>query len=218
MISKILVGMAAAAMVSCTALAGTITFTGSTGGLSYEAKFTYSYDAMSSLGTLLIELTNTSNALSNPEARITGIAFGHQSGIANATLAERTGGFNPDWHMLQGPVHSPNDLGEFGYAVSKKDDTFTGGGGVSGSLLIGDTGTFYIDVTGTAAATLTTSDFLSTNSEGYFAAVRFLSTGPDGEGSNALPNMIIVPLPAPVWMAGAGLLAVVGYRMKRRTV
>lgn len=222
MISRILVGIAAATLVSCSAFAGPITVVGD--GTTnnngdpgnFKATFSYAYNATAMAYQLTVTMENTT---ASGNGNLTGFAFG---GVAIADIAmtlssvSGTGATtDPDWFFVANTTWNP--YGTFKYGATLPPN-FNGGGSGASGIDTSETGTFVFNVTGSGAGLLDESDFLQDNAEGEFILVRFKGLAGD-EGSDHLPGQIVlIPLPAPVWMAGAGLLAVVGYRMKRRTV
>lgn len=216
MISRILVGMAAAAMMSCSALAGPITVVGNSTNNpldpgDFKAVFSYSYSAITSTGTLTVEMENTTPS---GNGYLTGFLFGKVDLGAFSSIS-LSAAPNSEWKLALDDSGSPFGNFEYGAAL---DGDWTGGGSPSDGIAAGDSFTFEFKFVGGNAATLDTADFLQADDNGRFMAVRFRGGGMGGEGSDkVLGTIVLIPLPAPVWMAGAGLLAVAGYRMKRRT-
>ena len=76
------------------------------------------------------------------------------------------------------------------------------------------------EITGIASLTANDFNFFSAPAPGqgnpgpFLSAAEFLSTGPDGNGSDWVGA---VPVPAAVWLFGSGLLGLVGIARRRRT-
>jgi PEP-CTERM motif len=90
-----------------------------------------------------------------------------------------------------------------------------GGGKPQPGIGVGETATFYFNLTGTGISSLGATDFASNNN---FAAVRFRGfadggsdkvTGGGGGGAQ-------VPEPATIFLLGSGLLGLFGFRKKIR--
>jgi len=75
-------------------------------------------------------------------------------------------------------------------------------------------------VTGVGASGLTEIDFLSENAKGQVFVAKFKSLdedrdGGEGEGSDVVPGLIvIIPVPAPLGLAAAGLVGVAFLRRR----
>ena len=196
--------LAAVALFSSWATAGTVTLTSNTAGsTSSLGAFTgtMTYDDVS---TLTITLTNTTPA---GGGFITGLLF-NIDGNAIATLSpDPTGGFEDLYTTgnLDG-----NPFGDF-EAGAALGGNFLGGGSPSGGIAVGSEGTFIFNVTGPDASSLTVGDFISQLSDGsddHDAALLVRFRGIDlGEGSDKVPGTgredpgTPIPLPAAAWAA-----------------
>lgn len=108
-------------------------------------------------------------------------------------------------------ISTPNSAGDFDIGVMNSDNInafITDGVGGSSTILIGETMTFTLDVSGSDLLSLTDIDFLNLLSVGghagaFYFAVRFKGLGPNDDSDLAITT---VPIPLP----GAGLLCTLG--------
>ena len=212
-------GVAGVAMVAClapAAFAGPVDIQGDTGnsteGLGdFTGTIDYTFTG-GDTGTLIIELTNTSNAANG--GFITAFVFNINSSDngASATLTSTT---DSDFENITGDGLEAPPFGTFEAGAGLNGD-FTGGGNPSRGIAVGDTETFTFEVEASDAATLESRDFVLGPNEFDFV-VRF--RGFENGGSDKVPGAPanIIPLPAPLVMAAIGLpmALVISRRMKR---
>jgi hypothetical protein len=164
-------------------------------------------------GTLVIELTNTSNAANG--GFLTAFVFNINSsdGSASATLSSST---NASFLNITGGGLNAPPFGTY-EAGAGLNGTFLGGGNPSGGIAVGETDTFTFDIVATDAATLETLDFLTGSSDFDFVA-RF--RGFEDGGSDKVPGVptTVIPLPAPIVLAGIGLpiAGLMSWRARRK--
>lgn len=174
---------------------------------SFTGTIQYTTDSpFSTTGTLMISLTNTSDASNG--GYITGFLFNiaSQDNNASATLSntpEPTHAFqNCSGNGLNGqPFGNPFDAG------AALGGMYLGGGNPNGGIAVGATGTFYFTVSASDAGILTAESFVTGGGYAFDFIVRF--RGFENGGSDKVPvNYTVVPLPAPVAMGLAGIAGV----------
>jgi hypothetical protein len=178
-------------IVSCESIEGIGAFTGT---------MNWSYSG-GKQGYLTVSLTNTS---SFPGGQLTGFGFNADPTKINVSLMSGL----PAWDFIQDFPASPYENFDYGAAVN---GDFLGGGNPAPGIDIGSTGTFVFKVMGASAllSTLDAMSFFDESKYGYAFIARF--RGFDNGGSDKVigclePNA--VPVPMPVALAAAGLLAV----------
>lgn len=216
MLTRFITGVALSAALSCAAMAGPINVVGGSTNNDddpgdFKAVFSYSFNALTNTGTLTVDMENTTPS---GNGFLTGFLFGKTDlgAFDSISLASSP---NASWKLALDDNGAPFDSFEYGAALG---GDFLGGGPPEPGIAAGDSFTFEFEFEGGNAKNLTTSDFLQADANGRFMVVRFRGGDMGGEGSDKVLGMlVIIPLPAPVWMAGAGLLGVIGYRLKRRS-
>jgi hypothetical protein len=155
-------------------------------------------------GTISVTLGNTSSIV----AAFTGFAF---NAPENVTGLSAFTGPNADWTA----IYTPNSIGtpmQFGFfdLAAITGPNFNGGSPSNG-IWSGDTGSFFIGVTGTAMDTLTSMSFLSLFSDlGGKVGVpenfvgRVQAIGSFGGSDVAIPSN--VPIPPSALLLGSGLI------------
>jgi len=212
-------GMIAASfalVVSPLALAGPIDIQGDTGNSTEGlGDFTGTIDYTSTggdTGTLIIELTNTSDPSNG--GFLTAFVFNINSSddSASATLSSTT---DDDFLNLTGDGLEAPPFGTFEAGAGLHGE-FLGGGSPNGGIVVGDTETFTFDIVASDADTLESRDFVLGPNEFDFV-VRF--RGFEDGGSDKVPGVPvnIIPLPAPIALAGIGLpmALILARRLKR---
>lgn len=151
-------------------------------------------------GTLVVELTNTSEASNGGFLVAFVFRINSSDGSASATLASTTNAafLNITGDGLNGAPFGMYDAG------AGLNGSYLGGGNPSPGIGVGETDTFSFDIVATDASTLDTMDFL-TGSGGFDFLTRF--RGFEDEGSDKVPGTTtnIIPLPAPAILAAIGL-------------
>ncbi|UCD74727.1 MAG: hypothetical protein JSV91_13185 [Phycisphaerales bacterium] len=215
-------GAAAALITACIfaaspALADSIEIVGdgsnSTEGLgSFSGLLSYEADPFATIGLLTVELTNTTAP--DVGGYITGFLFNIASTDADASATLL--GDPPPTHPFEQctgnglngePYGNPFDSG------AALGGEFLGGGDPTGGIAVGETGVFAFEVQADDAADLTALNFLEGGPYDFNFLVRF--RGFANEGSDKVPA-VVVPLPAPMLMGGAGLLGVFVAARRRR--
>ena len=158
----------------------------------------------SGLGSLLVELTNTSNPGNG--GFITGFLFNIADGGNDVSVA-LTSATHPFLQTVTPMERAGAPFGIFD-AGAALDGDWEGGGDPNPGIAVNQTGMFGFLVTGTGAGDLTATSFLD---EGLVARFRGFVDG----GSDKLP-VVMVPLPAPILMAGVGLAGIILTRKKLR--
>jgi len=179
---------------------------------NFTADLTYTFDAGTSTGWLTVSITNTSV---NPNSELTGFLFGSgNEPISDVTVTLENG--RSYWEFASGTNIGP--FGDFAYGASLPPN-FQGGNGNSIQPADG-ANDFVFKVTGVGASGLTEIDFLSENAKGQVFVAKFKSLdedrdGGEGEGSDVVPGLIvIIPVPAPLGLAAAGLVGVAFLRRR----
>lgn len=204
------IAVLACGLVATTASAGplTLNFHGNVAASeSSLGSFTGSLTWNPTLSQLTISLTNTSPVANG--GYLTAFAF---QGIEGLTYSLQTPPTN--WAQLAGSVDA-SPFGEFTLGASTGSG-WQGGGPPQNGLAIGQSAQFVFAVGGVAnPGSLDAMSFWNQNEEGFFGVVRF--RGFEDGGSDKVPMALsVVPVPAPVLLAGLGLVAgvVVRRRMK----
>jgi len=178
--------------------------TASEGVGRFEGVLTYAYDASRGVGTLTVELTNTSSRSNG--GKITGFVFNINSTDSN-TSAQLTSGTHNAFSQATG-----NGLraGGSGFGGNQRYDAgaaiggrFNGGGSPRGGIAVGRTGSFTFTISGSDASTLSARDFIEGGPFDFDFAVRFRGFR-DGR-SDKVGGMVMIPLPAPLGLALAGI-------------
>lgn len=196
------------------------TTSGTHGSLGqYSGSMTYSHTGGNS-ATLTITLKNLETT--GAGGKLTGFVFGapSMSGLTYGLVSVPSiPNANKSWKLALGRGAAANPFGQYqlGAAIG---GNFLGGGSPNTGLTVGQTGTWVFSVSGSESslASIVASNFWSSNEFGFVARFR----GFDDGGSDKTPGVVIppqelvtvVPVPAPVLLAGAGLL--VGAVVRRR--
>ncbi len=161
-------------------------------------------------GTLVVELMNTS--LPANGGKITAFVFNINSSDASA-LATLSSTSNSSFLNLTGSGLNAPPFGTYEGGAGLHGQ-FLGGGSPNNGIAVGDSDTFTFDIVASDASLLDTMDFLSGSSEFDFV-VRF--RGFVNGGSDKVPGTTVIPLPAPILMAGIGLpmAILMGRRIRR---
>ena len=202
----------AAALVAAPASAATfinvgdntnIAFNGSQPGTSSNLILTLTGEnAALNTFTFSYTLTNTSNLAVNPTSRVRAFGFddiGLDTTTGSATTADANG-----FDVLSFDENFPNALGNREFCLYDSPGNCNGG---SSGATVGDsaTGSFILDYAGTGLTQITLDSF----------AVRYQSTGANGEGSGTGVPTGAVPEPGTWAMMLLGFGAV-GYSLRRR--
>jgi hypothetical protein len=189
--------------------------TGLEGLGSYNGSMQWSYaGGAATRGFLTVSITNTSSiagfltafAFNGPS---TGFTYGLQTPSAPGEFFQRIGGgANPAGSISASPWSN--------YLVgASTSNSWLGGGNPNRGLAVGETGsfTFTVDATASALATLDVLSFWSANGNSPAFAARFrgfANGGSDKVGATQTPqDLTVVPIPAPVALAGLGLIGAV---------
>jgi hypothetical protein len=181
----------------------------------FTGTFIYkSIDASES--TIEIELTNTS-PMSNG-GYLTAFAFNLPSDYITGVSLESS---DDDFGLLGGPDFYDDVKGvPYGYfdIGASVTNQFLGGGAPSPGIPVGVTETFKFTLYGDDLDMLDLDSFLDEMSAGaspgkgsQFFLARF--RGFDDGGSNKTPGRV-VPVPGALWLLGAGLIGLAGFRRK----
>jgi hypothetical protein len=197
------------------AVAGPIDIHGDTGnsteGLGdFDGTIDYTFTG-GDTGTLIIELTNTSNPGNGGFLTAFVFNINSEDDFASATLSSTT---DDDFENITGDGLEAPPFGTFEAGAGLNGD-FTGGGNPSDGIAVGDTETFIFDVIASDAATLESRDFILGPNEFDFVA-RF--RGFEDGGSDKVPGVPvnIIPLPPAAALAGAGLPLVLWLSRRRK--
>jgi hypothetical protein len=209
----------AGVFAATSAMAGSVAYIGdgpaSTEGLgSFDGLLEYDADLFSTVGTLQIMLTNTSA----PEngGYITGFLFNIADGGGDtvATLLSDPQSIYPfeqcvDSGLNGEPYGNPYDAG------AALGGSFLGGGDPTAGIAVGDTGSFRFRIESADAWTLAAGSFLNGGPYEFDFLVRF--RGFEDGGSDKVPA-VMIPLPAPIALGAAGLVAaMIGAARYRRS-
>ena len=191
-------------------------------GLGYfEGYMDYTYTAATStdpeIAQLVIELTNLTPAPAT-SSQILRVSFNNPGNqITGAALVSAPANF-----VLNGGSGFQNGINENTYG--KFDIGATVASQSNQGIVLGDTGTFTFNFSGTGLSGLTTDSFIQTLSEGVasdngaqFLLVRFQRID-TGEGSDKVPgqtNENPVPEPMTMLLFGPALLGLVGFKRKK---
>lgn len=180
----------------------------STEGLgSFAGTLEYANDVFGGSGTLIVSLTNTSDA--DNGGKITGFVFNIDSSDANAAASLTAA--SHDFDEIANANAAPFGTFDAGAALG---GNWLGGGSPNGGIGVGQSGSFSFDVTASDASSLLAENFLS-GSSGHDFAVRF--KGFDDGGSDKVPGGPGASIPAPAAMALLMIAGVSGTRRRRRT-
>jgi len=179
----------------------------STEGLgAFEGTLSYSYDDFFDIGTLVVELTNTSDPSNG--GFITAFLFNIDSTDDDAS-AELTDASHDAFRNATGKGLNGMPFGRRFDAGAGLRGKFQGGGNPAGGVAVGDTGIFTFEVTADDAADLDAINFVEGPHDFNFV-VRF--RGFEDGGSDKTPAAV-VPLPAPFLLGLAGVpLAIIARR------
>jgi hypothetical protein len=195
------------------------TISGSHGTLGqYSGSMTFSHAGGTS-ATLSVTLKNLETTAAG--GKITGFVFGAPS-ISGLTFAlvsvPSIPNANRTWQIATGRNAAANPFGMYALGAAIGGN-FLRGGSPNTGLAVGETGTWVFSVTGSESslASIVAADFWSANEFGFVARFRgFADGGSDKTPGVIIPleSLVVVPVPAPVLLAGAGLL--IGVAARRR--
>jgi hypothetical protein len=181
----------------------------------FQGVLTYAYDASRGVGTLTVELTNTSSRSNG--GKITGFVFNINSADSN-TSAQLTSGTH---HAFSQATGNGLRAGGSGFGGNQRYDAgaaiggrFNGGGSPRGGIAAGRIGSFTFTITGSDAASLSARNFIEGGPFTFDFAVRFRGFR-DGR-SDKVGGMVMIPLPAPLGLALAGIPVL--YLARRRYI
>ncbi len=170
---------------------------------AFTGSLEYTSDAFSNSGSLVINLTNTSEPSNG--GFITGLVFNLPSLDPNASSSMLFG--SNDFQEVNNENAAPFGTFDTGAALH---GNWLGGGPPQGGIAVGQTGSFEFLINATDAASLSAEDFI-TGGNGSHMAIRFRGFA-DG-GSDKVPTMLV---PAPAAMNLLLVVGLIGTRRRRR--
>lgn len=224
--ARVAVAGCLAALCASASHAGTTSFqfgsaiSGNHGSIGqYSGSMTFSHTGGTS-ATVTVTLKNLEST--GAGGKLTGFVFGAPS-ISGLTYGLVSVPSIPNasktWRLATGRGAAANPFGQYQLGAAIGGD-FLGGGSPNTGLAVGQTGTWVFSVVGSESslASIVAANFWSSNEFGFVARFR----GFDDGGSDKTPGVVIppqelvtvVPVPAPVLIAGAGLL--IGVAARRR--